>query len=64
MKIVAWLALLIGTIVWSLYACFAAVMSFSFVGSEILTIPVFWLWVMSPPLLWAACIYTRRTAGL
>lgn len=60
MRLLAWIALVAGTVVWTIWAFLAALMSFGFGGSEMLTVPIVWVWLLSPPTLWALCWVTGK----
>jgi hypothetical protein len=56
----AWAALAAGTLVWTMVAFFAALMSFGFGGWRVLTIPIMWVFLLSPPTLWVICWVAGR----
>jgi hypothetical protein len=60
-RYLAWIALFVGTVIWTGWAALAALMSAGFVGVDVVRIPIFWFWVLSPLVLWALClIFAKR----
>lgn len=47
-----WLVLFAAIIGWTAFAFFTAIISWGFAGIDVLVAPIFWVWVLSPPILW------------